>query len=432
MAHLSPTENLALPQPVAFFPPLPPEWRARQAALHACLEHRPFPCFRWQSLSSAQWRRLLRWLDISGLALYFLDRMTALRRTGCLPAEVLSRLQTNLADNAARTRGLIAESVAIQAGFQAARLRYANMKGLSLVPDSVPRPELRSQFDLDYLVAEESARQARSILENRGYRLYLVGGRSWEFKRNETPRVTLNDLYKADAAQQVELHVEPCGTASSVWDRLEIRELYGCPMPVLSPVDLFLGQALHAFKHVCSEFSRASHLVELRRAVLRRRHDHGFWRELRMMARGNPRAGPGLGVVVLLMEQVMGMFAPAGLMEWTCATLPQPARLWVERYGARAIYGGFPGSKLYLLLQRELESAGVPPKRSLRRSLLPVRLPPPVVRALPGENLSLRLARYRLQLSFVVFRLRFHLVEGLRYLWESRRWRHDRPRPTNK
>jgi hypothetical protein len=34
-----------------------------------------------------------------------------------------------------------------------------------------------------------------------------------------------------------------------------------------------------------------------------------------------------------------------------------------------------------------------------------------------------RLSRYRLQLRFIRFRLRFHIVEGLRYAWESRRWR---------
>ena len=45
-------------------------------------------------------------------------------------------------------------------------------------------------------------------------------------------------------------------------------------MPVLSPVDLFLGQGLHAYKHVCSEFSRVAHLLEFRRHVLARRDDH--------------------------------------------------------------------------------------------------------------------------------------------------------------
>jgi len=37
--------------------------------------------------------------------------------------------------------------------------------------------------------------------------------------------------------------------------------------------------------------------------------------------------------------------------------------------------------------------------------------------------LSTRILRCRRQLHFILFRLRFHIVEGLRYLYESARWR---------
>jgi hypothetical protein len=398
----------------------------REAVLLMFCEPFPSQCSRLQNLSGREWRSLLRWLDISGLALYFLDRVVALKLTDWLPPGVLTRLQQNLADNTERTRVMIAESIAIQRAFQEARLSYANLKGLSLWPSSVPRPELRSQFDLDFLVAEESAPAARRILEQRGYRLYLISGRSWEFKLNEKLGLSLKDLYKAQPSHAVELHVEPSAPGRlSLLERVETRDLYGCGMPVLSPVDLFLGQGVHAFKHVCSEFSRVAHLLEFRRHVLLRRDDHVFWSELRKTAGGNPRACLGLGVVMLLIAHVMGDFAPEALTDWTVVCLPRPARLWVERYGRRAVFGSIPGSKLYLLLQSELESAGVPAKRSLRQILLPVRLPPPVIRAFPNETLAVRLGRYRMQLYFILLRLRFHVVEGLRYAWESRRWRRD-------
>ena len=125
-----------------------------------------------------------------------------------LPAAVLARLQRNLQDNVERTRGMIAESVAIQEEFQEARLSYATLKGFSLYPDSVPKPELRHQFDLDFLVAEKSVPDARRILERRGYRLYAISGRSWEFKINETPGISMKDLYKDLPGRSVELHVE--------------------------------------------------------------------------------------------------------------------------------------------------------------------------------------------------------------------------------
>lgn len=395
----------------------------REAALLIFCEPFPAQCFRLQNLSGKEWRSLLRWLDISGLALYFLDRIVGLKLANWLPSTVLARLQENLADNTERTRGMIAELIAIQQEFQKARLSYANLKGLTLWPSSVPRPELRSQFDLDFLVAEESAPEARSILEQRGYRLYVVSGRSWEFKLNEKPGVSLKDLYKALPSHAVELHIESnVPGCSSPLERIESRNLHGCRMPVLSPIDLFLGQGLHAYKHVCSEFSRVAHLLEFRRHVLLRRDDPVFWSKLRSKGEEHLRASMGLGVVTLLITHVMGDFAPEALTDWTVGRLPRSARLWVETYGRRAVFGSIPGSKLYLLLQRELEAAGVPVKRSLRQILLPVRLPPPVIRAFPNETFAVRLSRYRMQLNFIFFRLRFHIVEGLRYARESHRW----------
>jgi hypothetical protein len=406
--------------------PLRSEWLVRKAVLRIFCEPVPGSCARLQSLSKREWQSLLQWLDTSGLALYFLDRIVELKLTEWLPSDVLARLQENLADNTERTRVMIVESIAIQQRFQERSLSYASLKGVSLWPSSVPRPELRLQFDLDFLVAEESAPAARKILEQRGYRLYVISGRSWEFKLNEKPGISMKDIYKAQPSHAVELHIEPSvPDRASLLERVERRDLYGCAMSVLSPVDLFLGQGLHAYKHVCSEFSRASHLLEFHRHFLARRDDRVFWSELRKTAGGNPRACLGLGVVTLLIARAMGDFAPEAFTDWTVRCLPQAARLWVERYGERAVFGSYPGSKLYLLLQKELEGVGVPAKRSLRQILLPVRLPPPVIRAFPNEMLAVRLARYRLQLHFILLRLRFHIVEGLRYALESRRWRRE-------
>ncbi len=381
---------------------------------------------RLEVLSLKQWMDLLRWLDFSGLALYFFDRLLKLGREDSLPTPVLERLQQSLKENTDRTRSLITESISIQLEFQQTRLRYANLKGLSLWPSSVPKPELRSQFDLDFLVAEESAPTARRVLECRGYRLYAVSGRSWEFKRNEKPGVSLKDLYRDLQSWRVELHIEPKeAQGQSPLDRLEWRDLYGLRMPVLTPVDLFLGQGLHACKHICSEFMRAAHLEEFRRHVLFRREDPGFWNQLQQSASGNQRASLALGVVTLVVAEVMGEFAPEALTSWTVSRLPTSIRLWSQIYGRRAVLGSFPGSKLYLFLQKELAEAGIPAKRPIRHSLVPSRLPPPVIRARPNESISVRISRYRMQFAFIFQRLRFHLLEGTRYVWELHHWRRN-------
>ena len=396
----------------------------REAVLLTFCDPVPPPCSRLQNLSEKEWWKLLNWLDISGLALYFLDRMTELQLCDMLPPGVLARLKQNLRDNVERTRGMMAESVALQQEFQKACLSYATLKGFSLCPSSAPKPELRHQFDLDFLIAEKSSPEARRILERRGYRLYAISGRSWEFKINEKPVISLMDLYKDLPGRSVELHVEAnTRDRPSLLERIEKREFCRIDMPVLSPVDLFLGQGLHAYKHICSEFSRTAHLLEFRRHVLIRRDDDAFWDELQSTAEENPRACLRLGMVTLLITHVMGDFAPEAFTNWTVDRLPQSAKLWVKLYGRRAVFENFPGNKLYLLLQRELESAGVPSKRSLRQALLPSRLPPVVIRASVDETLPVRIRRYRMQIHFVFSRLRFHIVEGLRYTWESHRWR---------
>jgi hypothetical protein len=399
------------------------QWILSAVLLSFC-DPMPEECLHLVHLSATEWRNLLTWLDISGLALYFLDRLTEQGLRDRLPEAVVGRLQQNLADNTKRTRGMIDESVTIQRAFQEAGLSYAVMKGFSLCPDSVPRPELRHQFDLDFLMAEDSAPEARRILERRGYRLYAISGKSWEFKLNESPSSGMKHMYKDSPSRAVELHVEAnLQDKPSRLDRAGTRAFAGINMPVLSPVDLFLGQGLHVYKDICSEFSRVAHLLEFRRHILARYEDDLFWRELQSFAEGNPKAYLGLGVVVLLITHVMGDFAPQALTSWTVGRLPVSVRLWVDRYGRRAVFKKVPGNKLYLLLQKELEASGVPPRRSIKKSLFPSRLPPVIVRASVDETLSRRIARYRQQLRFILSRLQFHVVEGLRYAWESYRWR---------
>ena len=415
--------SLTQPRISTISKPLHRELSAREAVLLTFCDPLPEQCSRLFNLSTKEWRGLLYWLDFSGLALYFLDRLAELDLCDLLPPAVFTRLQLNLIDNTERTRSMISESIAIQQEFQEARLLYANLKGLSLWPSSVPKSELRSQFDLDFLVGEQGAADARVILERRGYRLYAISGRSWEFKLNEKPGLSLKDLYKNLRSYGVELHIEPSiGSSSSPLGRLETRELHGMNMPVLSPVDLLLGQGLHVYKHICGEFSRVSHLLEFRRHVLARRDDGAFWDRLQWTARENPRASLGLGAVTFLISHLMTDFAPDALTGWTVRRLPHTVRLWLEVYGHRIVLGSYPGTKLYLLLQRELESGGIPVKRSFRQALLPSRLPPPVIRAFPNESISVRCSRYRMQLELILLRLRFHIVEGLRYALESNRW----------
>ena len=318
---------------------------------------------------------------------------------------------------------MIIESIAIQHSFQYAGLSYAILKGFSLWPASVPKVELRSQLDLDFLITEGSAIEARRLLEARGYCLHAMSGRSWEFKIYENSAYTLKHIYKPARQRTVELHIEADTAAIGA---LQVRSgrisFHGVSMPVLSRVDLFLEQGLHLYKHVCSEFFRVAHLLEFRRHIVTRYHDDAFWQELRELIKHNPKQCLELGLVTLLTSHVMGDFAPDALTCWTVERLPASIGMWVELYGHRVVLADFPGSKLYLLLQRELQRAGLPAKRSLREALIPRSLPPAITKAAPGETLLQLMRRHYKQVRFIFLRLRFHTVEGLRYLGESIRW----------
>lgn len=402
-----------------------PHLHMRAAILRCFADSFPEECIGLRCLQSAEWSGLLRWLDTSGLALYFLDRLKELELTEVLPPAVLARLEKNTEENSVRTRAMAAEFCSIQREFQSASLSYAVLKGFSLYPFSVPRPELRSQLDLDFLIAEECAPAARKILEQHGYRLHAVSGRSWEFKTEGSPGRSIADIYKVSALRCIELHLEYSRNEEpSLIARAEWRSLQGMPMPALAGPDLFLGQARHLFKHICSECWRTAHLLELHRHIASRRHDAEFWHRARATARQDPRSIIALGVTALLIARTISDELPEGLTGWTVDRVPSGVHRWVESHGYDSVFRDIPGSKLYLLLQRELELAGVPRNRSLRRSLLPLRLPPPIALTPANESFAACLQRYRAQFRFIRFRLRFHVVQGVRYVWESFRWRY--------
>jgi Uncharacterised nucleotidyltransferase len=411
--------------------PLSKRMRLREAVLMTFCNpvHTDLACLL--HLSRKQWQDLLHWLDTSGLALYFLDRLQELELLDILPIPVRERLERNLFDNSQRLQAMIAESSAIQLRFQHAGLSYAVMKGFSLTPLSVPKLELRSQLDLDFFIADTGATEARLILEDFGYRLHAISGKTWEFKATEGAASSIRELYKPGASRSVELHLESPGAQPPLLSRTQRQCFHSVCMPVLSPTDLFVGQALHLCKHICSEFVRAAHLIEFHRHIIARRHDSNFWKQLHAQASQDRSISIRLGIAVQLVSRILhsenaSSSLPEALTRWTSGALPLAVRRCVDVYGSRIVLADFPGNKLYLLLQKELEASGIPANRSLRQALLPLRMPPRITPSIDGESPSARLLRQRKQLSFLFFRLRFHTTEGLRFLHESMLWRQTR------
>ena len=408
--------------------PLHGELAFREAAFLAFCDPAPQACSKLQNLSLYQWRRLLRWLDFSGIALYFLDRLVEMQCTHWAPSEILERMTQNQADNTARTQLLIAESVSIQKRFQEKGLSYSNLKGASLWPLAVHRLELRNQLDLDYLIAEEDAFEGRRILEEMGYRFHpghlrcwdVQSEHVWEFRRNETLEALLKDIYMPQDSFRVELHIESRRLEQRpLLDHTVSRDMFGISMPVLSPADLLIAQGLHAFKHVCSSNYRVSNLLEFHRHVVAHRNEEPFWREVRSLAEKDPMAREGLGVVLLLIKDIIGEFAPSDFTGWTVERLLPGVRFWVRANGRRSAFACLPGTKLYLLLERELYAKESGAKHSLRKMLLPLHFPAATVQSLPNQRFSIRMLRYRRYFLRIFPLLRFHAVEGVRCIWQA-------------
>jgi hypothetical protein len=187
---------------------------------------------------------------------------------------------------------------------------------------------------------------------------------------------------------------------------------------------LFVQQALHIFKHLCSEHTRAQWLLEYWRHVLARRDDAAFWNDVESVARDEPRADVAVGAVTLLATLLFGDFAPRELTRWSLDRLPRAERLWIETYGRRVLLADFPSSKLYMLLRQQLTTRSHPQQGSGWRFLLPLHWwPVRITQGPANERLPARLIRYRFEAGHVLWRLKFHLWTSIPYAMESIRWR---------
>ena len=392
---------------------------------------------RLSTFALRDWEQTEFWLDVSGLALYFFDCTAQLELHDALPTPVLDRLRRKLADNAARHTDMLAEFTALNNAFSAAGVRFANLKGFTLSPYSCPNPVLRHQIDLDFLVDPAHLPICRKLLEGRGYCLAGAPARTWEFKSGGEKSERIEDLYKPVRSRSVELHwaSETALAHAGVDPRLHRLASWSCSpsgpvqaFPALAPTDQLLGQALHIFGHLRGESTKPSWLLEYRRHVLARCGDSGFWPELRLLARETPYAATALALSTLLATELFGPFAPPELESWTLDRLPQRLRLWAAQYGRRVLLADFPGTKLYLLLEGELhrglsQTTDREAVAARLRRLVPLHRAPRILPPTPQETLLSRLRRQAFQTRFLVFRLRFHLRQGIGYGIEARRWK---------
>ncbi len=378
------------------------------------------PALRRFSLRA--WERSAFWLDASGLALHFVDALHRHRLTECIPAPVLRDLEQKACDNRRRTEALRAEFARVNAALGAARVRFAALKGFTLVPDYCPDSSLRLQLDLDYLVRRADMPNVSAAVEALGYQ--LVSDLPFEVRFATNPQAVRRhaDLYKPPLSNTLEFHF-------SLFDRPELgvegpddalvrarpAPLPGRTAPWLAADDLFLHQLFHAFQDVFMFSIRLSSLLEIANGIRARQETSEFWDRMRRRCEAwSPRAGAMAGLVLALVNEVFPCDIPMLLRAWTVDRCPYPVLLWVRDYGRSWALQAFPGNKLSLLVTRELMEPGNW-RAYAWKSLLPFR------RSLRNGALGTKLAPKR-EARHMFRRAAFHVREAVRVTVEWPRW----------
>lgn len=377
------------------------------------------------------WAGTCSWLDSSGLALYFLDRVRALGLEAVVPGAVLSRLNQNAADNRGKSGSMFEEFLRLNRLFQAEGLSYANLKGFSLVPDACPEAALRCQFDLDFYVKKSDLARCDKILAGQSYVLSGEGRNVREYKAGSSQIPSVRDLYKEKSQMSVEIHFSSSSDegGDSLQDDsllgLQWKRWNGLDLPVLSDCDRFLSLALHLFKHIQSEWTRTSWILEYARFIDFHRGDEGLWAEVEKRLGSNSEAKVAMGAATLLADRSFRISHLPDVLAVAIGTLPRSVSLWMERYGDKVLFAEFPGTKLYLLLQGVLSSEEDRRSHVRRQRLFPLHLPPKIAVGSDDGNVYSRWKKLRIEVGYLVFRLRFHVAQGLSYMLEAPRWKRN-------
>jgi hypothetical protein len=376
------------------------------------------------------WNGTYRWLDASGLGLYFLDRIQALGIQAAIPAPVLLRLQENAMDNQAKTEQLFKEFMAINREFRQVGLYYANLKGFTLAPDAFREPGLRLQLDLDFLVCRSDISQCQRTLEKRGYSLTGEGPNVKEFKAGNGKLPLLRDLYKPKLQRCVEIHLEDMNgpdRKALQFDRLArsgLRRWEDLELPILSDCDRFIALAHHLFKHLKGEWTRASWILEYANFVNVNEQNEDLWVEVRRCASESEETRLAIGAATRVSQQNFDIHQIPEALTWTIRQLPRTVSLWLDRYGKKVVFARFPGTKIYLLLHKAIALDGIVGSREVK-ALFPSHRPARITVKSQSPNLLVDLRNLLEECRFFFFRLYFHLKQGCYYFVDAARWKRD-------
>ncbi len=204
-------------------------------------------------------KHLLIHLDQTGLAIYLLNHLVEHNLFSLLAPRLQDELDQRLQRNQARAEDMFQEFARVIMAFERAHLKYAVMKGFSLIPDYTPAICLRHQTDIDLHIDAAAIENSRELLEGIGYSCESDDpSGEMEFVRQlGRPFTGMLDIYSLQSASRIELHQHFWETRFQValdseWDPLahrSVKRVRDLSFPTLTEEDVFIGQLLHAFRH---------------------------------------------------------------------------------------------------------------------------------------------------------------------------------------
>jgi hypothetical protein len=388
----------------------------------------------WHSFDEFDWRRILDWMDASGLALYFWHKVKAAKMVEALPLNVQARLARSYEKNCLRVESIRKESETLNSLFDDAGVQFAVLKGLALVPEYCPDPKFRTQYDHDYLIRFQALARAEASLQRAGYspKVSRDGYHIAYFR--PAPEFTsskkLVGLYSARLQRPVELHTR-------LWDQEEER--IDIPFPddfmsrcrkhsglgleylTLCDVDSLVFQVLHAFRHILRNWCRLSVFLEISHFLQQRVSDSDFWARYRDRAANLCWVPEASTSVFSLAQKLFGGSFPSKLKTHIDPKFSATIDKWVDLYGLPGAIANFQNNKNSLFLHREFVTNHLKWAEIRRRRLFPFRLPhqlPNVLFHNGASGSKRRLTQYLHGLR----RLKFHVFSAIAYACEYPRW----------
>ena len=390
--------------------------------------------------SDRDWDRALGWLDDTGLALYFLQKLKDTDVANAVPGLVLSALEKRLTANQERVAHMARQFDFLNARFRDSGVRYAVVKGLSLVPEYCPDANLRHQGDFDYLVNDESLPMAQRVLEEAGYVPKLSrSGKEFIFLLAAMEEAHLGDnQYEARAPYAVELHLDfwdpdfhkvPLPRPLALLDNAKSYQRGEFKFPVLPDEDAFLVQVQHACNHLFTYWIRMSWLWEIGYFLTRHTSDASLWERIEQRAEGRIVLQDFVVVVTELVAKLFAAPVPPTVRVWG-QKIRRASRVWIENYAREWVFGEVPAyqfrllprAKLVLFLQQQYVGNVTAQKGFVRSRLLSAPQISHIGKSIKGSPAKVLQTGWWKRHRFGR-RAVFHVLAGFRYLSEIPRWR---------